>query len=190
KVTKPITQVVKPVVHAVTHPVQTVTHPLQTAQSIAKGATHLVTTPLKNVPVVGKPAAALIHGAVVNAEHLTDQIKSPSVAVHNLGNLGTRIYHNAGQIGEDIGHGVQHAVDTVGHAIHSAFRAPEVGDASGGATYGTNAPDTAPAAAPNIAVPKTETGAEEQSSSKKKKARAAGKKSLTVARSAGTGVNV
>ncbi|MCS5736566.1 hypothetical protein, partial [Herbiconiux daphne] len=100
-----------------------------------------------------------------------------------VGNVGTDIAHGVTHAAEAIGHGIQKGLQGIGHA----FQSPSVG--TGDAVQAAQNDDTS-AAAPNVAVPKAETGNEETTASKKKATARAGKKSLTVARSAGTGVNV
>lgn len=126
---------------------------------------HVVSKPVEklvsHVPIVGQPIAQTIHA-------IDDQPLNPIHAVKSVLSGANGIIH--------------------------ALTVPEeqvVANQSATVASPTSAPAAAAASnAAQVAIPQKEEEAETESASKKKKTISAGKKSLTIARSSGAGVNI
>lgn len=159
--------------HIVHHIVHSVTHPIQQA----------VNHTVAKIPVVGQPiahATGQIEKTVDKVAQKAEQYAfHPGDALHDIGREATNAYHAVGNAVEDVGQSIEHGINHLGHMMNQS---PEVDQPE---DYTTNAAV--------VSTPGKENADSDdngESASAKKKAKAGGKKSLTVARSSGGGVNI
>lgn len=155
--------VVHSVTHAVSHAAHSVAHAVARPIQVAK---EVVQHPWQ---AINHPTETITRSLPGTVQHIVQPFVKP--VEHLEAAVNTKILHPIATAFHNLGN-PQPIEPTESQAPTTLDAAPAI------------------AAAPNVAVPGQEAGAEEETTSGKRKSARSGKKSLTVARNTGGGVNV